>query len=342
MIEDIEEVASKLRGLLEQAIQRNPVDSILFSGGLDTSIVATVAANFFPMKAFTCAFQGAPAPDIAFAKTMANKLKLRHYIHYFTEEELHEILPEVIKTLNTFDPMEVRNSIPAMVGLTFAKDNSADSIMTGDAADELFAGYHLFLKMDTEKITEALKKMWNVMPFSSIPLGKSLGLNVKAPFLAPDFKSFAMNLDPKYKVHKERGQMWGKWILRKAYQDVLPEEVAWRDKNPIEVGSGTTILPKLFERKISDSEFKKKKSRYLQRDKVVIRDKEQLVYYEVYRSVCGVPHPTDPKGRICPQCNSNVPPDTTVCRTCGAYPITPEGTSVTAEFAYSSYEKSEK
>ncbi|MFW6110425.1 MAG: asparagine synthase-related protein [Thermoproteota archaeon] len=341
MIEDAEEVASELRHLLEQAIQKNPVDSILFSGGVDTSIVAAVAADYFPMKAFTCAFQGAPAPDIKYAKTMANKLNLRHYIHYFTEEELHEILPEVIKLLKTFDPMEVRNSIPAMVGLTFAKDNGATSIMTGDAADELFAGYHLFLKMDREKIIEELKKMWNVMTFSSISLGESLGLTVKAPFLDPDFKSFAMNLDPKYKVHKERGQIWGKWILRKAYQDVLPEEVAWRDKNPIEVGSGTTILPKFFERNISDSEFKKKKNRYRESDQVVIRDKEHLVYYEVYRSVCGVPHPTDPEGRVCPQCNSNVPENTNVCRTCGAYPITPEGTSVTAESAYSSYEKNE-
>jgi asparagine synthase (glutamine-hydrolysing) len=184
-----------------------------------------------------------------------------------------------------------------------------------------------------------LRKMWNVMTFSSIPMGKSIGVEVKTPYLDPDFKSFAMNLDSRYKVQREKGQVWGKWILRKAYEDFLPEEIAWREKNPIEVGSGTTILPSLFNKRILDSKFEEKKRKYLESDRVIIRDKEQLVYYEVYRSILGAPHPTDPKGRICPQCNSNVPENATVCRTCGAYPITPNGSTITAEYAYAKKQK---
>jgi len=176
--------------------------------------------------------------------------------------------------------------------------------------------------------------MWSIMAFSSVPLGKSLGIEVRAPFLDPEVQKFAMNMDPRYNVQEERGELWGKWILRKAYEDVLPPEVRWRDKNPIEVGSGTTILPKFMAKKIPDSEFASKKKKILERDNVTIRDKEQLVYYEAYREAVGVPHPVDPDARTCPQCNSNVPENATVCKTCGAYPITANGTSVTSETTY--------
>ena len=101
----------------------------------------------------------------------------------------------------------------------------------------------------------------------------------------------------------------------------MPEEIAWRMKDPIEVGSGTTTLPSFFNLRIDDSEFEDKRKKYLEEDKVAIRDKEQLFYYEVYRSTIGVPHTTDLKGKTCPQCNSNVLERSTFCRTCGAYPV---------------------
>ena len=335
----VNEACARLRLLLEESVQKNLTENMLFSGGVDTSILAAVASKLVHLRGFTCAFEIAPAPDIKYAKLMAKKLGIDHFIYYFNEDRIFEVLPEVVKALNSFDPMEIRNSITAMIGMKFAKTKGATSIMTGDAADELFAGYRIFLRLKGEKLSDELRKMWNVMTFSSIPLGKSIGVEVKTPYLDPDFKSFAMNLDPQYKVQTEKGQVWGKWILRKAYENVLPDEIAWRDKNPIEVGSGTTILPSFFDKRISDSEFKEKKRKYHESDRVIIRDKEQLAYYETYRSVLGVPHPTDLKGRICPQCNSNVTEKATVCRTCGAYPITPNGSTITAKRVYANKQK---
>jgi asparagine synthase (glutamine-hydrolysing) len=159
------------------------------------------------------------------------------------------------------------------------------------------------------------------MQFSSIPLARALRVEAKLPYLEPEFKSFAMKLDSGYKIRTERGQIWGKWIIRKAFEGMLPEKVIWRVKTPIEYGSGTTVLPIIIDKKISDEEFEEKRSEYLVKDKVMIRNKEQLFYYEVYRSALGVPHPTDPKRKLCPQCNSNVAEKATYCRTCGAYPI---------------------
>ena len=166
-----------------------------------------------------------------------------------------------------------------------------------------------------------LQKLWHVMSFSSIPLGKALGIEVRLPYLDSNLKSYAMTLDSRYKINSERGRIWGKWILRKAFQDILPEEIVWRVKTPIEKGSGTTILSSLLSRKIPDLEFEEKRVKYLEKDRVTIRDKEQLFYYEIYRAALGAPQPIDPGGKLCPQCNSNVAEKATYCQTCGAYPI---------------------
>jgi len=336
ILANVDEVAAELRALLEKAVKKNLTEDMLFSGGIDTSILATIVSKYVRIRGFTCAFKQANALDLKYAKLMAKQLNIEHYINPFDEDEIFEVIPDVVKVLGSFDPMEVRNSITIMIGLRFAKSYGSTKLITGDGADELFAGYHMYYRHvgNKEKLSAKLKKMWDIMAFSSVPLGKSMGIEVRAPFLDPDIKEFAMNMDPRYNVQEERGELWGKWILRKAYEDVLPPEVRWRDKNPIEVGSGTTILPRFMAKKIPDSEFEAKKKKILERDNVTIRDKEQLVYYEAYREAVGVPYPKDPDARTCPQCNTNVPENATVCKTCGAYPITANGTSVTSETTY--------
>jgi len=317
----IDELCFELRFLLEEAIKKNLADGILLSGGLDTSVLAVIALKFVSLKAFTVALRDAQAPDIEYATLVANDLHLKHLIHYFDEGELHDAIQAVVKVMKSFDPMEIRNSVTIYVGLKVAKEEGLSSIMTGDGCDELFAGYSFLFDLEKEQLDLELQKLWSVMSFSSIPLAKALKIEAKLPYLDPYFKSFAMKLDSEYKVWNEKGRTWGKWILRKAFEGILPKEIVWRVKTPIEQGSGTTTLQNMFNEWISDTEFNEKRIQYLEKDKVMIRDKEQLFYYEVYRSVVGVPYPINPKGRICRHCNSNVAEKATYCRTCGAYPI---------------------
>jgi len=307
--------------LLEEAVKRNLTDGILLSGGLDTSILAVIASEFVSLKAFTVALRGAQAPDVEYATLVANHLQLKHRIHYFDEGELHDAIQTVVKIMKSFDPMEIRNSVTIYVGLRVAREEGISTIMTGDGCDELFAGYSFLFDLEKSQLDLELQKLWSMMSFSSVPLARALGIKAKLPYVDPDFKSFAMKLDSWYKIQNEKGRIWGKWIIRKAFEGVLPEEIVWRVKMPIEHGSGTTMLPSIIDKKISDKEFEEKRSEYLVKDKVIIRNKEQMFYYEVYRSVLGVPHPTDPKRKLCPQCNSNVAEKATYCRTCGAYPI---------------------
>lgn len=315
------EIRATLRLLLEEAVKRNLADGILLSGGLDTSILATTASKFVSLKAFTVALQGAPASDVEYATLMANNLRLGHIIHYFGRSELYDAIHRVVELMGSFAPMEVRNSVTIYIGLKRAKEEGLNTIMTGDGCDELFAGYSFLFDLEKERLDSELRKLWSVMSFSSVRLARALGVEAKLPYLDPDIMSFATGLDSRYKIRDERGRRWGKWVLRKAFEGILPEEIVWRVKTPIEAGSGTIILPSLFSREIPDVEFEEKRIEYLEKDKVAIRDKEQLFYYEVYRAALGVPRPIDLKGKLCPQCNSNVAGGATYCRTCGAYPI---------------------
>ncbi|MCP8318707.1 MAG: asparagine synthase-related protein [Candidatus Methylarchaceae archaeon HK01B] len=317
----IDESCAELRSLLEKAVLRNLSEGILLSGGLDTSIIAYLASHHAKLKGFTVAFDGAPAPDLEYARLIAESLDIDHTVHIFDERELFESIPMVIKVVKSFDPMEIRNSVSILIGLNLAKGRGVKSMMTGDGSDELFAGYSFLFNLNKEELEDRLYKIWGDMFFSSIPMGRFLGIDVKLPYLDPELKSYVMNLDSGYKIKSEEHQIWGKWVLRKAFEECLPEFIVWRVKTPIEYGSGTTVLTDIFEKRIEDSEFEEKKQRYMNEDRVIIRDKEQLYYYEIYRSVIGVPHKMVHSCKNCPFCNSDLNETAKYCKVCGAYPV---------------------
>jgi asparagine synthase (glutamine-hydrolysing) len=318
---DLVDLCDELRKKLEESVRRNLGEGILLSGGLDTSVLAYLASKRKKLNAFTVAFENSFAPDVDYAMLVANWLRMKHFIHYFNERELHDAIRAVAKIMDSFDPIEIRNDVTIYIALKIAKENGTNVIMTGDGCDELFAGYNFFYELDEEKLGSELQRIWVSMSFSSMRLANALNVEVKFPYLDPVFKEFAIQLDPKWKVRNERGKRWGKWILRKAFENLLPEEIVWRDKTPIESGSGTSILPRFFDSVISDAEFHERRNKYFDKDEIILRDKEQLFYYEVYKSVVGNFSPTDFGGKVCPFCKTNLSMNSSYCRKCGAYPI---------------------
>jgi len=317
----IDEASRKLRLLLDEAVRRNLTDGILLSGGLDTSVLAKVASEYVSLKAFTVAFKNTPAPDVEYAKSIAAHLGLKHTTHYFDENELYHAISAVIKTMKSFDPHVIRNSAPLFIGLTLAGEEGSNNVMTGEGCDELFAGYPYLYELEREQLRLELHKLWKIGIFPEIDLAKSLGMQVKLPYLDPKLVSFAMDLDPDLKVREEKGQKWGKWIVRKAFEDTLPKRIVWRKKMGAEFGSGTASLTSILNSRISDMEFERKKKKYLDDDGVVIRAKEQLFYYEIFKSEVGTPPLIEQEGKTCPYCNSSVSIEATYCPTCGAYPL---------------------
>ncbi len=313
------ELLRDLRGAVESAVERNRAEAILLSGGLDTSIVAALASKHSALRAYTIALEGAPSPDIEYANLMAKALGLNHDLHTFSVEEFMQNLPEVVKTLKVFDPMEIRNSAAVYIAMREARKDGVSTFLTGDACDELFAGYSFLFNLAPLELKTSLQKLWKAMSFSAVPMAQSLGMVAKIPFLEPEVKKLASEMDPSFLVVEENGQKWGKWIVRKTFEDLLPSQITWRVKTPIEYGCGTTTLPQIFDKRISDDEFREKQKQIKAADNVTIRDKEHLVYYEIFHRVFGDRLKTT--GRTCPQCHYEVRSDATFCRTCGAYPI---------------------
>jgi len=193
----------------------------------------------------------------------------------------------------------------------------------GDALDELF-GYPWQFHLSETEFVKALSDMWGEMAFSSIPMGNSFGVTVKAPYLDPLFMDYAKKLPVKLKVRVEDdGVKYGKWLLRKAYAELIPKEVIWRAKAPLEQGTGTWVLPEYFDKTMATDEFEEKKKLYLETDDVVLTSKEQLLYYEIFRKTFGIPSKVynDKSGKQCPNCKGHVNTKIGFCKICGTYPI---------------------
>ena len=314
---------SELRVLLNKVIQQNLAEGLLFSAGTDTSILAYEALKFKPdLKAMTLVFEQGVPEDIEFVKRMVSYLKLDHEFQVFNVTDASRTAIRVIDVLKTFDPMQVRHAIPIYIGLLKAKEKRLKSVFTGDGMDELF-GYPWLFHLPENELLESLHNMWEEMTFSSIPLGDSVGIDVKTPYLDPLFMTFAKKLPLRLKINLERGKQYGKWLLRKAYEDALPSEVIWRPKIALEKGTGTIRLQDIFSENISNEEFGQKKQIYLEKDEVELVNKEQMFYYELFRNIFGSPSEAyaEKEGKQCPKCKGYVKTKIGFCKICGNYPI---------------------
>lgn len=314
----ITQTCVQLLDLFEAAVHRNLAPGILLSGGLDTSVIASTAGKFSELRAITVALDD--APDTAYAKAVADLFGFDHKIATIDLKQAEDAAQDVIKVMRTFDPMEVRNDATILIGLRAAKEEGLGAVLTGDAGDELFAGYSFLFEKGYDQLGLQLENMWKTMRFSSVPLARSLGVEAKLPFLDDDFKAFAMSVNPKLKVREENGRMYGKWILRKAFEGKLPADVLWRSKMPIEQGSGTSRLSNHFASRMSDGEFEAQKGRCLEQDGVRIKDREQLSYYQAFKQEFGIPRGMGEGAKKCKGCGAWLIQAMNYCRICGAFP----------------------
>jgi asparagine synthase (glutamine-hydrolysing) len=321
----IDGAAAECRDIVGESIHRNVGDSILLSGGLDTSIIAHVVAKETSerLTCFTVSFQeeGVVAPDVQFARAIAKELGLDWRLLELTSSKLPGRLAGVVRVLRTFDPMEVRNSVVVYHGMAAAQELGLSKVMTGDAADELFAGYDFSFKLPPEQLPEKLRGLWKVMRFSSVPIARALHASASLPYLDPSVVRFAEKLAPGQLVGARDERKYGKLILRVAFEALIGETNAWRVKTPIEYGSGTTCLPEYYRARIRDDEFLGAKREAAFRDGVEIRDKEHLEYYRIYLAAFPPPSALATTEHRCPSCGADVTPSSTFCVTCGAYPI---------------------
>ncbi len=276
---------AELRKALEDAVQRQLMSDVpygvLLSGGLDSSIISAVAKKFAEMRvesgntekawwpqlhSFAVGLVG--SPDLAAARKVAEHIGTVHHEIHFTIQEGLDAIRDVIYHLETYDVTTIRASTPMYLMARVIKSMGVKMVLSGEGADEVFGGYLYFHKAPNAQAfhEETIRKLSKLHLYDCLRANKSLaawGVEGRVPFLDKEFLDVAMRLNPEEKMAKN-GRM-EKWILRKAFEDYLPESVAWRQKEQFSDGVGYSWIDTLKAvaiEKVTDEQLANAKYRF--------------------------------------------------------------------------------
>lgn len=267
-----------LRSALEAAVKRQLMSDVpygvLLSGGLDSSVISAIAKKYAAKRietdsrneawwpqlhSFAVGLEG--APDLVAARKVAEHIgTVHHEIHYTVQEGL-DAIRDVIYFIETYDVTTVRASTPMYLLARVIKSMGIKMVLSGEGADEVFGGYLYFHKApDAEAFhDETVRKLGKLHLYDCLRANKSLcawGVEGRVPFLDKEFLDVAMRIDPEEKMVKN-GRI-EKWVLRKAFEDLLPESVVWRQKEQFSDGVGYNwidSLKKITREQVSDTDM---------------------------------------------------------------------------------------
>ena len=293
-----------LRDALSQAVKRQLMSDVpygvLLSGGLDSSITSAVAkiyadkriesndqkAAWWPtLHSFAVGLDG--SPDLKAAKKVADHIGTVHHEIIFTIQEGIDAISDVIYHLETYDVTTIRASTPMFLMARVIKSMGIKMVLSGEGSDEIFGGYLYFHKApnDKEFHQETVRKLDKLHQYDCLRANKALaawGIEGRVPFLDKEFMDVAMSINPKDKMISE--QRMEKWVLRKAFEDLLPKEVAWRQKEQFSDGVGYSwidTLKKMVENEISDQKFAQASQRFSVNPPM---NKEEYYYRNIFES----------------------------------------------------------
>ena len=318
----MDDSCDKIRNLLDKACKSISSESILLSGGLDSSILLLYIK---PQIAITIAINSLSS-DYKYSSFIAKRFETRHNIIHPEDNVIIDCLEELISDYKTFDPIFLRNMVVQLIGFQKLIELGCKSVVIGDGADELFGGYNFLQRYHKEpKVLESkLQILIQNMNFVSINLAKKYRLNIHCPFLNEDIIKFAKSLSSSDKIAEYNGTIFGKFFLRRCFEDVLGKETVWRKKEALESGSGMSQFMSKFSTRISNEEYFEG-CRVAKIDEVIIRNKEHLYYYQIYRKHFPAPI-NDPANqklnfRLCSFCKSPFRWQGSFCKVCGSYPV---------------------
>jgi len=257
----------ELHDALEAAVHRQLMSDVpygvLLSGGLDSSVTSAVAKKYADKRiesgdtqeawwprlhSFSVGLEG--SPDLAAAQLVADHIGTVHHEIKFTIQEGLDAIKDVIYNLETYDITTIRASTPMYLMARVIKSMGVKMVLSGEGADELFGGYLYFHKAPNaeEFHKETVRKLDKLHMYDCLRANKSLaswGIEGRVPFLDKEFMDVAMRLNPDDKMIN--GERMEKWVIRKAFEEYLPESVAWRQKEQFSDGVGYSWIDTLKE-----------------------------------------------------------------------------------------------
>ncbi len=264
-VKDNEASVSELHDALEAAVKRQLMSDVpygvLLSGGLDSSVISAIAQKYSQRRvednsnspawwprlhSFAVGLKG--APDLAKARMVADHIGTVHHEINYTIQEGLDVIRDVIYFIETYDVTTVRASTPMYLLARVIKSMGIKMVLSGEGADEIFGGYLYFHKAPTAKAfhEETIRKIGKLYLYDCLRANKSLaawGVEGRVPFLDKEFMDVAMSLNPQAKMCP--GQTMEKRIVREAFADMLPAEVAWRQKEQFSDGVGYSWIDTL-------------------------------------------------------------------------------------------------
>ena len=267
-----------LKSSLEKAVHRQLMSDVpygvLLSGGLDSSIISAIAKKYAPKRIesgdkidawwprlHSFAIGLKDSPDVAASRIVAQHIGTVHHEIHFTLEEGLDAIRDVIYHIETYDVTTVRASTPMYLLARVIKSMGVKMVLTGEGADEVFGGYLYFHKAPNPRAfhEETVRKISKLHLYDCLRANKSLaawGVEGRVPFLDKEFLDVAMRINPADKMaSKERIE---KWVLRKTFEDYLPPEVAWRQKEQFSDGVGYNwidTLRSMTSKEVSDDQM---------------------------------------------------------------------------------------
>ena len=314
----MEDYSSKIYQILEKSCDSSKSQLIALSGGLDSSILA----NFIKKRethGIAIISKDFVSTDLTYCQIISKETNIPLTIYNATTSEILDAVEKTIKILKNFNDIEIRNNVVMYLAIKWAKENDYKSIITGDGADELFAGYNFLVNKPENELDAEIKRVCSIMHFPSQKIGEELGIKIESPFLNEELINIANEIPSNLKINQEKETRYGKWILRKTFEKHIPLQIVWRKKSPMQDGAGTVGLTDLFESIINEEKFVEKKLTVKKEDNVVIRSRESMYYYEIYKKLYGIPV-NDKANTQCPYCKHEVM-SSKFCRMCGAFPI---------------------
>ncbi|UCH46064.1 MAG: hypothetical protein JSV11_04970 [Nitrospiraceae bacterium] len=289
----VETAVENIRGIIHRSFHSRidfslPTGSLL-SGGIDSSVIASIASSAYKesfgddARLKTFALGVGESGDIINARKVAESLGTEHHELIVGLQELLDVLPQVIYHLESFDPSLVRSSIANYLISKFAAESGIEVLLSGEGGDEVFCGYTFFKKLPAEQLFEnQIKCLGYLHSNASLRLDRMNACNsvrVVTPLISGELLNYSLALPPEYKIRDNGKDKIEKWIFRKSFENDLPESVVWRLKQEFSQGSGSAdVLPSHFEQIVTDEDLAAVQSEF-----PIIRSKEECYYFNIFR-----------------------------------------------------------
>ncbi len=270
----IQEIKEALEAAVHRQLMSDVPYGVLLSGGLDSSVTSAIAKKYAQKRiesddtkdawwpqlhSFAVGLEG--SPDLAAAEKVADHIGTIHHEIKFTIQEGLDAIKDVIYNLETYDITTIRASTPMYLMARVIKSMGIKMVLSGEGADEIFGGYLYFHKAPNAKEfhEETVRKLSKLHMYDCLRANKSLaawGIEGRVPFLDKEFMDVAMRINPQDKMIN--GERMEKWVLRKAFEDMIPESVVWRQKEQFSDGVGYSWIDTLKEvvnREVTDEQL---------------------------------------------------------------------------------------